>query len=210
MKKNIIIGVLIVAVGVLLYFLLSGGKDHDSHKDEHTQAVANNDTLKVHDVQYRKIIDSLSIDNYRLDSANKSLKQGQSLTRRQLDLKTAEVKSLAKEVQHNNKDTGYQAARIDSLVDEVENYSFLLAQYESYADSINTVMDSLKINDAAIVKEKDKRLAELQVSYDQLYRLYDNLFKDYTSARKSIKREKLKTRIAALLALVAGGAAIMK
>jgi hypothetical protein len=39
---------------------------------------------------------------------------------------------------------------------------------------------------------------------------YKTLFADYTSARKTIKRGKLKTKLAALLGLIGGAAAVLK
>jgi len=209
-KKNWLTAALVLAVAVLLYLLLSGGKDHDTHTSDHAQAVATRDTLQVHGADYRRVIDSLSIDNYRLDSANKSLVKGQQKTEQKLNAKAAEVTTLLEQIREINQDTGYFGHLLDSLKNQVANLNFLIVQYEQYADSINTVNDSLKINCDATKKEPDKRIAEVQAAYDQLYRLYDALFKDYNNARKDIKRERLKTKIAALLALIGGGAAIIK
>lgn len=203
MKKNLLIISLIVVVGICIFFLLQPDKDHDTHSDQHAQVVANHDSVDAHGVDYRRVIDSLSIDNYRKDSALKSVKAGQAATRKQLDLKTAEARELAKEVQRHNKDTSEQGRRIDSLVMLVENYAFLLSQYEQYTDSINNINDSLKINYEAKDKERDKRITELQAAYDSLFKAYQQLFADSNSLRKDLKKQKLKTKIAAVL----GGAA---
>lgn len=202
----IILTILAVISWLIFFFSLWDKKDHDTHTDQHAEVVADHDTLQAHDVDYRRVIDSLSISNYRLDSAVTSLKQGQATTRKQLDLKTAEARELAKEVQRHNKDTSEQGRRIDSLVELVENYAFLLSQYEAYTDSINNINDSLKINQEAKDKEKDKRIAELQSAYDKLYADYIVLDASSYILKRDLKRQKLKTKIAALLA---GGAAVL-
>lgn len=209
MKNKIIIIALSVAVLVLLYWVLSDGKNHDTGARQHADVVADHDTLEAHGVDYRRIIDSLSIDNYRLDSANKSLREGQAITRRQLDLQTAKAKDLAAQVKALNKDTAL-TAKIDSLVSEINNLTFLLHQYEVFADSINKVNDSLKVNYEAQVKEKDKRIAELQVGYDKLFKAYQELFADKAELMKDLKRQKLKTKIAAVLGAAAAVLGLIK
>jgi hypothetical protein len=109
---GLIIGLLLAFAAVVCLFRSgSWDKQHDTHADQHSQIVADHDNMNAHGVDYRRIIDSLTIDNYRLDSANKSLRQGQAATRKALDLKTAEAKDLAKEVQRRNKDTALQEDR---------------------------------------------------------------------------------------------------
>lgn len=205
MNKKLAIIIPWVIIAILMAFLLWPDKHRDTHDSQYSEVVADHDTLQVHGVEYRRVIDSLSIRNYQLDSANKSLLKGQAITRKQLDLKTAEARDLAKEIQLRNKDTALQAT-IDSLVAQIENYAFLLTQYEVYSDSINKVNDSLKVNHDSKDKEKDKRITELQSAYDHLFKAYQQLFADSRGLMKDIKREKLKTKIVAVLA---GAAAVL-
>lgn len=205
MRKNYFIIALCVALAVCLWFLLQPDKQHDINNDDYVQVIDNDDSLRLHEADYRRVIDSLSIDNYRLDSINGSLKVGQAITRLQLDLKTSEAKGLAKEVQRLNKDTAL-TGKIDSLVNQITNLSFLLGQYEAYSDSLNHVNDSLKINYDEQLKAKDKRIAELQAAYDSLFRAYQDLFATSRGLMKDIKRERLKTKIVGVLAL---GAAVL-
>lgn len=205
MTKNywiIFLGAAVIAI--LLFFLLEDGKQHDTHKDDRRDIVGTNDTLKAHDAISARIIDSLSKDINALKAENKDLREGQAVTRRQLDVKSAEIRTLAKEVQRHNRDTGEQARRIDSLVEKVESLTFLLVQYEQYADSINNVNDSMAINYDAIIKEKDKRYAELKLAYDNLLKAYADLFDTTSDLQKSLKRQKLKTKVAALLGVGVG------
>ncbi len=191
-----------VIIGILITFLLLPDKQHNTNADQHAEVIATHDTVNEHGVDYRRVIDSLSIDNYRLDSVSKSLYFQQAFTQWQLHVQTGKVNSLAAQVKESNKDKTL-SPKIDSLVNEINNLTFLLAQYESYADSINKINDSLKINYDAAMKEKDKRIAELQVAYDNLFKAYQQLFADSQGLVKDLKRQKLKTKIAAVL----GGAA---
>jgi DNA repair exonuclease SbcCD ATPase subunit len=209
-KKYWIIGLSIVVGTVLLYFLLHEPKPTDSHKDDHADIIATNDTLKAHDIVYDKIIDSLKKDNDQLKTANKSLITGQAQTERKLNAKAYEVKTLVAQIREINQDTGFFGHLLDSLQGQVESLSFLLVQYEQYADSINSVNAAQQGNYEAIILEKDKRYNELKGAYDKLLTAYKELFNDYAKNQKSVRRERLKTKIAAILAMVAGAAAVLK
>jgi hypothetical protein len=69
------------------------------------------------------------------------------------------------------------------------------------------VSDSLKINYEAKEAGKDQRIAELQASYDSLYKAYQDLFADTGKMMKDLRRQKLKTKVAAVLG--AAGAVIL-
>jgi hypothetical protein len=59
--------------------------------------------------------------------------------------------------------------------------------------------------------EEQKRLyTDLKLQYDGLMKAYTSLFDTTTDLMKDLKRQKLKTKIVALLALVAGAAAVLK
>lgn len=198
---------LICALAICIVIILWPDKQHDSHANDKADVVADYDTLKAHEAQYARANDSLKKVNRLLDSTNRSLVRGQSATRRQLDLKTSEVRTLVAQIREINQDTGFFGHLLDSLQQQAESLSFLLVQYEGYADSINNVNDSVKINSDAIIKEKDKRLAELQAAYDKLYKEYIALFDTTKGLMKDLKRQKLKTKVAAVLG--AGAAVIL-
>jgi chromosome segregation ATPase len=197
-KHAIIVGSLI-ALAICLWFLLQPDKQHDAHTSDHAEVIADKAALDSQGVVYRHIIDSLSIDNYRLDSANKSLKKGQAATETKLNAKSAEVRTLVAQIREINTDTGYFGHLLNSLQQQVESLNFLIVQYEQYADSINNVNDSLKIGYEAMIKEKDKRIAELQATYDELLIKYNRLFETKEGLQSDLKRQNLKTKVAAVL-----------
>jgi chromosome segregation ATPase len=200
MKKNYgPIIALSVALAICIAFLLWPDRQHDTHKDDKADVVADYDTLKVHKLIYSHDDDSLKIVINELKTENKELKQGQATTRRQLDAKTAEVRTYLLQIREINQDTGFFGHMLDSLQQQVESLTFLVVQYEQYADSINNVNDSLKINYEAKEAGKDKRIAELQASYDRLYKGYQDLFADTGKMMKDLRRQKLKTKVAAVL-----------
>lgn len=210
MSKNIFIGVLALGVIVLLYFLLHEPKSTDSHKAEQIKVVANNDSLKAHDAVSTRLIDSLKLNIKQQDIVIKDLISGQTQTERKLNAKSSEVKSLVDQIREYNKDTGYFGHLLDSLKGQVESLSFLLTQYEQYADSINNVNAALKGNYDAMILEKDKRYTEMKAAYEMTYKAYQDLFSDYSKSQKTVRRERLKTKITALLALIGGAAAVLK
>lgn len=211
MTKNYWLVIIVAAgIAILLLFLLHGDRHHDTHADQHADVVADHDTLKAHGADYARANDSLTKEIIQLKDENKSLQQGQATTRRQLDAKSAEVKTLVAQIRGYNQDTGYFGHLLDSLEEQVQSLTFLVTQYEQYADSINNVNDSMKIGYDAVIKEKDKRITELQAAYDKLFKAYQQLFAESTSLQKDLRRQKLKTKIAGVLGIAAGVLALLK
>lgn len=206
-SKNWFIAGLVVALATCIFFLMQLDRQHDTHTSDHAEVIAINDTLKAHDVKSARVIDSLNKTIVRKDSANKSLIKGQVNTERKLNAKNAELNQYIEQIREINQDTGVFGHMLDSLKEKAESLTFLLVQYEAYADSINNVNDSMKIGYEAMIKEKDKRYAELKVAYDNLFKAYTELFSTSQGLQKSLRRQKLKTKVAAVLG--AAGAVLL-
>lgn len=204
-RGAIIAFILGIVIAVVVAFLLWPDKDHDTHADTHAQVVANDDSVKSHKAQYLYIIDSLNKNIAQQDEIIKDLMTGQDHYKGEANKKAAEVKDLAAQIKAMNKDTALNA-KVDSLVNLVNNLNFFLVQYEVYTDSLNRVNAALQANYEAKDSEKDKRIAELQGAYDSLFKAYQQLFADSNSLRKDLKRQKLKTKVVAVLA---GAAAVL-
>lgn len=211
MTKNYWLVIIVAAgIAILLFFLLQGDRHHDTHADQHADVVADHDTLNAHGADYVRVNDSLTKEIIHLKDENKSLITGQATTQRKLDAKASEVKTLVAQIREYNQDTGYFGHLLDSMEEQVQSLTFLVTQYEQYADSINNVNDNLKIGHDAVIKEKDKRIAELQSAYDKLFKAYQTLFAESTSLQKDLRRQKLKTKIAGVLGIAAGVLALLK
>ena len=205
MKKNIFIFALCLALAVCIFFLLQPDKQHDTHASEHAQVVANDDSVKSHKAQYLFIIDSLNKTIAQQNDLIKDLWASQEQYKGEVNKKASEVKYLAAQIKAMNKDTTLDA-KVDSLVNMIDNLNFFLVQYEVYTDSLNRVNAAIRADYEAKDTEKDKRISELQGAYDNLFKAYQSLFADSNSLRKDLKRQKLKTKVVAVLA---GAAAVL-
>jgi hypothetical protein len=219
--RNIIIAVLAIAVAVLLWFLLHEPKQPDSHAYQNDQAQTDLKIVRQQRDSGLKVIDSLVKEIMRRDTVETRLRDNLTDTRHDLDKSVNTALRLSKEIKLM-KDTARMAgwgdeewaivrrATLDSLTGEVGNLAFLYEQYKDYSDSLTVIVSKNEIDYKAALAEQKRLYDNLYSKYEQLYKLYEQLFKDYSTVKKSIKRERLKTKIAALLALVAGGAAVVK
>lgn len=209
--KHWLIIIAIAVAAVLLYFLLKEPKPIDSHVDDHSRITAERDSFKVHEAIGLHKIDSLEKEGRRKDSAVDRLKTEQATTRKALDKTTTFANRLAHEVKVLQKtDTSEYGRKCDSLAEEVISFKFLYDQYKAYSDSITVHLDSSKADNASAMVEQKRLYDELKQKYDELFAAYTELFKDLRSLNKAIKRERLKTKIAAILGLAAGAAAVFK
>lgn len=210
-KKYWIIGAAVTIAAVLLYFLLREPKPLDSHKGDYDRIVADNKAFKLREDSILRRTDSLEQSGRSKDSVIASLKAEKKATQKEADKYAATSVRLSKEVKELRKgDTSEFAHKCDSLAEQAQNFAFLYEQYKSYSDSLTAVMDSQGDDYLKALEELRKLYAELKVKHAALYDSYTSLYIDYNKAKKTIKRERLKTKIAALLALIGGAAAVFK
>jgi uncharacterized protein Yka (UPF0111/DUF47 family) len=210
-KKYWIIGLLVVAAGVLLWFLLRDPKQPDSHKLEHDRIVAINKAFQKREDSLLRRSDSLERSGRSKDSVIASLKAEKKATQKEADKYAASATRLAREVKDLRKgDTSEFAHKCDSLAEQAASFAFLYEQYKNYSDSLTAKMDSRDEDYVKALEERRKLYYELKTKYTTLYDSYTTLFVDYTKVQKTVRRERLKTKIAALLALVGGAAAVFK
>lgn len=210
MAKNFFIGALAVCVIVLLYFLLSNGKQPDSHKYEYEQAQTDLKIVRSQRDSGLKIIDSLEHDAKRRDTVENRLTIEKSYYRKEGDKSEAKVLQYAHEIKELRRQGAAIPDRCDSLVIEAENFAYLYNAYKTYSDSLSRVVDSSKTDYMSALAEQKRLYNELYTKYEQLSKFYDILYKDNADTQKRLRREKLKTKIAALLALIGGAAAVLK
>lgn len=208
-RKYWIIGGLIIVAAVLLYFLLHEPKQPDSHTPDYDKIVADNKALQQREIVRLRVIDSLQKDVTKRDTLIGELKSQMSGYRHDLDKSTAKATQLAREIK-TLKDTSMNGRRCDSLANEALNFAWLYEQYKASSDSLAFVVDKNNEDYVNALEERRKLYDELKRQHDQLLEAYKVLFADYAKAQKSVRRERLKTKIAALLALVGGAAAVVK
>jgi uncharacterized coiled-coil DUF342 family protein len=207
--KNWLIGILVVAIAILLYFLLSNSKEPDSHTGNSAIVQADNKIIIAQRDAGLKKIDSLEKDALKWGALADSLKKELSFTRRDLDKTTAKAVQLAREIRQL-KDTTGKSEKCDSLAIEAENFAYLYNAYKTYVDSLTSMTNKSTADYQAALNEQKRLYDELYNKYEQLYRQYNHLYIDNVQAGKKLRREKLKTKVAALLGLVGAGVIILK
>jgi uncharacterized coiled-coil DUF342 family protein len=211
MKKNITISLLVIVIAVLLYFLLHESKPTDSHKAEYDREVAINRAFQRREDSILRRSDSLERSGRSKDSAIASLKAEKKTTQKEADRYAASAARLAKEVKELRRgDTSEFARKCDSLAEAAVNFKFLYEQYKQNSDSLAATMDSRDEDYVKALEERRKLYDELKRQHEQLLEAYKALFADFAKAQKSVRRERLKTKIAALLALIGGAAVLVR
>ena len=209
MKKTIYTILTIAAIAFVI-FLLWPDKQHDTGTADHADIVTNNDTFKMHEGASAILDQRLTDSIKQLNVVITDLKAGQKQTRVELDKSKNLAQRLASEIRGYNQDTGVYGRKMDSLVTQVESLTFLLNQYEQYSDSLNTVNAQQQGRYDSLLTARAKIYSELRTNYDKVFSEYNKVFKENKSTQKDLRRERLKTKIAAVLGLVAAGFMIMK
>ena len=210
-SKYLIIGGLVIAAAVLLYFLLHEPKPLDIHKSDYDKVVADNKAFQQREAERLRVIDSLVQSGRSKDSVITTLKAEKKATQKEADKYAATSVRLAKEVKELRRgDTSAFAHKCDSLAEQVANFAFLYEQYKSYSDSLTGKMDSQNEDYVKALEERRRLYDDLKTRFEGLELISEKVYQDYLQAKKTIKRERLKTKIAALLALVGGAAAVFK
>jgi hypothetical protein len=207
--KNWFIAGLVAAIAILLYFLLSDSKPVDGHATDHAIVQADNKIILAQRDVGLKIIDSLKGDALKRGTLIDSLKKELSFSRRDLDKTTAKAVQLAREIKQL-KDTSAYGRRCDSLASEALNFAWLYEQYKAHSDSLSILVDKNNEDYVKALEVRRKMYDELYMKYEQLYRQYNHLYIDNVQAGKKLRREKLKTKVAALLGLVGAGVIILR
>lgn len=212
--KNLIIAILAGAIIFLVWILLSDGcgKSTDSHSAEYEQIKAERDSLIASEQAGKHREDSLSQSLQQADTVIADLLAETHSDRIELDRSKVLAARLALEVQayKRERDTSEYGRKVDSLVQEVIVLTAKLTEYEQKIDSLTTAFQQQKLTYESLLSEKAQLYSQLRSSYENVYVKYNQLTSDYADRGKNLKREKLKSKIAALLALVATGLFITK
>lgn len=203
-RKHWMTYLLIIAVIILLWALLTGNKPIESHRTEAEALKKENTVLlaKLAEDDHKFSIDQRVIISQ--DSTIREIRNNQSVTRKELDKTKAIANRLSREVKDlQPEDTSLYAHKVDSLIEHTEDLTYLVHEYEGLTDSLNTEVDKQKAKYEEVISDKVKINELLRTSYDKVKVSYDGLYTDYGKLSKQLKREKFKTKAAALIALAA-------
>lgn len=200
-----------IAVAILLYMIFSANKPEESHRTE--SGNLNNDEHILRDSlteeRRRNAINenALIVINNNLRSKNIEA----DATRRELDKTKLIANRLASEVKSlQPEDTSEYSHKVDSLIIQSDNLTYLIHSYEQAVDSLSNLYDQQKITYENMISDKVKINELIRTSYDKVKTSYDGLYTDYGKLSKSLKRERLKTKVAAVIGLAAIGFLIAK
>jgi hypothetical protein len=198
---------LAIALVVVLYLLLSDScskapKDHSVEKEIIDRGDKElRDSLEI----YKQFDRDKSLKIAGMDSTIREIRKVAEVRRVELNRSNSTALLLRNELRgYRNMDTGYVNIRIDSLLNEVDNLTFLLADYTRAVDSLSLAIDQQKENYESLAARRAELLTQIRTQYETVNRGYQNLFSTNQGLQKSLKRERLKTKIAAVIALVEG------
>lgn len=194
---------LIIAVIILLYMLLAPGKPVESHRTEA-------DNLNK---EYKDLRDSLSEGKKRdiiqqkviisQDSAIRSIRANNEVTRRELDKTKVVAQRLAKEIkQIQPEDTSEYAHKVDDLIAENQNLIWLNDQYVTAVDSLNKVVDEQKAVYEKRINDKVTLINDMSKGLDNSHTAYNNLNKDNLKLGKRLATSNVVSKSLVVVVLV--------
>lgn len=208
-KKYIIIALLILVIALLGWILFSGTPPVNDHKNDLKELTARYDSSEAFSKAKDKVIDSLKSSVIKTDSAKAQTdKKAQANKVLYLQAKT-KAEQLAIQLKEANQDSAYDR-KADSMVAEVDNLTYLYKDVQSAYDTLSSLYSQQKISYEQMVKEKDSVTWNYRSNYIYTLGRFRDLSDDFKKQTRSLKREKLKSKIAAALALIATGFMIAK
>jgi chromosome segregation ATPase len=193
---------LLAAVAIfLLILLLSGNKPIDSHASEAAALKKENAELSDRISREQKVHDSLHAEIRQKDSAVAALRVQQKVTANELVKTKGKVQNLADEVKELSRlDTTYLARKADSLQQYTRDLIMLNDAYVEFTDSLNSLVDRNKADYERLISDKDKLFNQVNAARERCAEDYAGLKKDYDKLGKKLKRNKLLTKVTAVLA----------
>jgi uncharacterized coiled-coil DUF342 family protein len=177
-------------------------QDYDAMKGVYENVVAEN-------LELIRFSDSLQWEAKRYDTTAKQLRREIIGYQARIKDSSAKIKALAIQVKELS-----SGADKDSLCNDLANQVLsLLDQYHEISeryDYLTRYIDSSSMAYQGAIDQLKKANDNFHASYDKLYNQYLSLLTDTNELQKSLRRQKLKTKIAAVLGIIGTGAALFK
>ncbi len=204
MKKNITIIILLLLIAILGWMFFSGWGRTKVDTTQTEQLKKDYAALQDTIVQKDKREHTLVRATISQDSALRSIRASSEVTRRELDKTKTVALRLAKEIKElQPEDTSVYAKKVDELITENQNLIWLNDQYVEAVDSLNKVVDQQKATYEQRIATQVALNGQMRTFIDNGKTAYEGLTKDNKSLVKQVRREKLKTKIAAGIAIAA-------
>lgn len=209
--KRALLAALVLALIAVLLFGDTCNKPAPDYTSQYDAIMQERDRLRKDSIVYVHKVTVLLQRIAEQDSVIQSLRAQQAQKEKELSASKTTAQRLRNELEgYRDKDTGYINARFDSLLTEVDNLVWLLDQYITINDQLNKENDSLKISYESLEVQRVQLISDLRNSYNNTINSYQVLYNDYSKLDKKLRNEKVKTKVAAVLALAAGVLAAVK
>lgn len=201
---------LVAVVVILVILLLTDSKPVDSHKAEYEQLQNQYGIVVAQNEAAAQTKEVLYAELGRRESIEQALNAQLAIYRYDLDKSTSKAVNLAQDIKRLKSDTTEKDTKCDDLADEVLQYAQLYEHYKGLADSLQDNTDSFKLAYQGANVKIQSLYDNLYASYTRLHDAYVSLISDQATLNKSLRRQKLKTKIAAILGILGTGAALIK
>lgn len=208
--KHVIAGVGLVAIVVILvYLFIPEPEPYDTPINTDIELLRSQNEQLQEDLFNTAIaVDSLEYELSRRDTIEKAMKKELSAKTARLADSTAKINQLAREVLALKSNDSK-----DSLCDDLARQVLVLtAIYNEYSDlyyNLVAIKDSTEAALVAVNNSLADSKAAIQAAYNAVYDKYLALVAD-RSNDKSLRRQKLKTKVVGILGIIGTGAALLK
>lgn len=202
--KKIITFILIGLVIGILVFVFWPEKNQPAIPDTTVEQLTRANRAVIHDwFESIRVQDSLKRDNQRRDSIEKRLRKEIAAYQSVMDKNAAKIIDLAGQVKALKMDSTKDHL-CDELADEAVNFANMYSEYKGKYDSLTINYDSTKANMFAALADVEARYGDLMKTYDKLFIAYQGLIADQATLNRSLRRQKLKTKLGVILGIAGG------
>ena len=207
--KQVITTICVIAIVVILEYVFLPEAKPDTLPQTDVELLKQQNEQLQEDLFYTaRHVDSLEYEISRRDTLEKEMKKDLAVHKARLMDSTAKIKQLAREVLALRSEDSK-----DSLCDELAQKALFLTdlyhEYSNKYDSLLALTDSSWSAFVAVNMELRKSNEALLLAYKSVYDKYIALLSD-RSLDKSLRRQKLKTKIVGILGIIGTGAALLK
>lgn len=212
LKKNWISIALVIGILILAFLLFKKYGEVNAFTVENKIVKAENDSIIKREAAANQKIYLIASEkdraNYQKDSALLELGKVKVALKASIG-KNVSLADQVKAAKLIRDTVGYVIA-CDSLVTENEGLLFLVSEYQTYTDSIMGIMNANEMRADSILALRVDLYNNLRKSHQLTDSSYNNLFNAYSKQTKQLKRERVKTKVAAALGIALTVLALLK
>jgi hypothetical protein len=210
--KNVWVTALCGAIigAILMYVFVPDPKQAPSLDNKDYQELQSQNESLVSDLYFSQItVDSLQYVIDGRDSTERRLKENLSFIKSRLTDSAVKIKALTREVLEL-KSVDRKDSLCDELARKVDVWADMAYMYSNRYDSLMDVTYATRQDLEAKNYLLTKMVKDIKQANDNMYKALALLEADNERLKKSVKRQKLKTTIIAILGIIGTGAGVFK